>query len=512
MTSGPSDKERRVVPRWRSANTSTRLGETASLHVRPSISYGAEASRTLQQNVSAWRSHPSRASAADVVAAAVVARDYEPASSAAEQILLDSGTSALERRLASRVLPGYEPRVAEHPNEDIQPAQLGTQIVRAARWRVKRDPRNAIAWDEMARGQAIQGQFDAARRSMRNAVILAPDSRLILRSAARLLVEAGDAESAHELLLRSPMLSDDPWLMAAEVATAGEAGKTPTRARIGRRLIERGDVAPFHSAELASAIGTLELESGTRGRRGRQLLRQSLEDPTDNTIAQAEWASQKWRELNFELPLEQDFAYEARARSYADDGKWERSLAEAHKWFHDEPFASESAAFGSWVASVGLEEYAEARRIAEAGLLIHPKDVTLRNNLVFALANLGLIQEAEEEFDRIDLNDLEDENDRAVLSATAGLINYRRGFIEQGRELYQRAIEIASRQSATRVREMASLNMAIEELRAGTPEALQIIAKFVKDNPAGPWPEAKSVRERLDRMVHSFSLGHLGLR
>jgi hypothetical protein len=79
---------------------------------------------------------------------------------------------------------------------------------------------------------------------------------------------------------------------------------------------------------------------------------------------------------------------------------------------------------------------------------------------------VGKLDEAETTFsqiakysDRQKLNAI-----RPVLLATAGLIRYRRGDVDQGRELYTEAMETAERKSDRRVAAKAASFLALEEI------------------------------------------------
>src|SRR5207249_126382 len=109
----------------------------------------------------------------------------------------------------------------------------------------------------------------------------------------------------------------DPWLVAAEVAVSPLAGRTSRLIKHGRRLLESHQFEPIAVSELASAIGTEDLAAGSV-RRARQLFGSSLNDPTENAVAQAEWASRHDAGFKFEERLlDVEYSYEARAHFFA---------------------------------------------------------------------------------------------------------------------------------------------------------------------------------------------------
>jgi len=109
-----------------------------------------------------------------------------------------------------------------------------------------------------------------------------------LRSAACYYTVTGDPERANALLNQSARTPIDPWLAAAEIATATAAFRDSKVAKRAWNSVVHGDFHPTHVSELASAVGTLELKHGNE-KRSKKLFRTSLENPNENAVAQAQW-------------------------------------------------------------------------------------------------------------------------------------------------------------------------------------------------------------------------------
>jgi tetratricopeptide (TPR) repeat protein len=153
----------------------------------------------------------------------------------------------------------------------------------------------------------------------------------------------------------------------------------------------------------------------------------------------------------------------------------------------DQPFSASPAVHSSYIASTALEDHEEAVRIIEFGLLANPYDPNLLNNKAYSLANLGRLDDAERALDAITKH-----SDRSklgimkpVLLATAGLLCYRRGAPERGRELYMTAIEAAEHAANKRPAAKAASFLALEEIRSGgafwpaVDHALKLSKEFV---------------------------------
>ena len=335
---------------------------------------------------------------------------------------------------------------------------------------------------DLAREYVGKGQTCRAERPVEIALALAPNNRFVLRSAARFYLHNGDRIRAHHILRAAEGVRVDPWLLAAEIAVAGAAKRTSSLIKVGRQLLESKKISPFNASELASAIGTLECESGN-SKSGKRLIHQALITPTENAVAQASWISRRIK--NFQIDpqiLLTPRSYEARAWGNMFDGNWEQGVTAADLWLRDESFSSRPAVFASWVATATLTQYEQAESFAKQGLKTHPNEFLLLNNLAVALANMGKVEEAENELRKVDLEDLKKEF-IPTFFATQGLIQFRRDLPAEGRVLYRKAINEAREANQYRSAVWALLHYAREEYRFDTLKAERIIKEALDDLP-----------------------------
>jgi Tfp pilus assembly protein PilF len=460
-----NESPRRVVPRWHSPAVSATRAET---HVPKSNPAGAAASADVERALADWQREGTWRFAGDLMSVAIVSGRFDEAREAASQLAATPSAPMLARAAAGRLLtrvPESQTRMSLRTDDETDARQVGRAIA-ALRAQTREDPRNALAWVEMARQYTLLGLEDQALRSMEVAVALAPNSRFVLRSAARLLVHADDALAAHRLLLNSSAAPNDPWLVSAEIATASLAERPARLVKQGRLLMD-ARLPPAHVTELAAALATLELEAG-QAKRARRLFTRSIEDPNDNALAQAEWAHTAQRiaidGLHERLEDAQD-SFEAHALEAADGGRTDDAIAEAWKWLYDEPFSSDPALFGSHEAAKA-KRFEDGAAFAERGLVANPNQPVLRNNLAFCLARLDRPAQASEQLSKIQRADLDDE-DMAFVTATEGLIAYRSGDPLMGRRLYLEAIALTKQK---RPKALALLMMAVEESRVKAPD------------------------------------------
>jgi len=505
----PHPRDRDVLPRWRRLQTLP-----TSPEIRPLLSEtqlpAKPSTEELDEKVADWAQNRAAAFAVDLVGSALVLAEPEAAIDAARFLLAESSSTTSSQRLLAEALlrspdqPTLDLDAYVGGSQDRQAVQDRLRRVRAA---LKQDPRDVLAWLDLALAYTYLGLGQKASRAIEVALALQPDSRVGLRSASRLFVHLGEPDRALNALRRSKRTQSDPWLQAAEVAVSRLAGVPPKHARRSRFEVTARSHRPLDTAELAAAVATAELRSG-KSRSAAQVFRKGLEDPTENAVAQAEWASRALPGLIVpDHALNLELGYEARARHYAAFGEWDKAVSDAWRWLLDEPFSTAAALFGSYVASIGADDPQEAERMARVGTLSNPRDAALRNNLAFSLVLQGRLQEAEQEL-RV-ARDLQTARHEPGLTATAGLLAYRQGDLARGRQLYLRAIELGGESPTTDPRWLALVWIfhAREQLLAGAPESHASLAAARDAAAKARTPEVELWLQRLNDLAAAHPAG-----
>ena len=397
--------------------------------------------------------------------------------------------------------------LAEWIMEDPLAKRAGTFEVKAldSRRRVaklravlNREPRNGVRWVDLAREYLVLGYPEKANRAMTVALDLAGCNRFVLRSASALYVEQGELDRAVGLLRRCPSVEVDPWVQAPLVAISGLVGKDFS-ARSAQRMLKDQEPA-HHLAELAAALGTIELAHGS-ARRGRQLLRMSVEVPTENALAQAEWLGQQSKAAFVErMPSEVPRNFEAVARRAAFEANWSRAISEASSWVDDQPFSLDALTFASYCACEA-QDFEEALHFTRLGLAIAPDNAPVLNNHAFALIGSGKagdLKEAGDMLVRARKADA-DKYGRATLAATEALWLFRVGAVERGRRRYQAVIDRLDRLHYGDEAARAALMLAREEAAAATDEADAAWKKADELAAASATPVVKDLRDRVER-------------
>jgi len=371
-----------------------------------------------------FRTEQSAWYAADLLAAAIARHDRAIADEVVTFLARDKTTSPAARAFADAYRRGEDAELSPVAGDEIA-ARL-----QKARASLSEYPRNAVMWSDLALYYTLVGKLYDAEPAMRTAVRLATNQRFILRCGARFFVHQNDVERAHTLLRDAEATPHDPWLLAAEIATATAADGRSRLIQHGRSMLKSGNYHRGHLSELASALGRAEMDAPTVQRRQvRRLFHLSLESPTENSIAQAAWAHMRGTAIEGFESANAPRNFEARAWGAFTAGKFEKALDYAQKWFLDQPFSARPAELASFIATALMNKHDLAIRILMRATKPNPKAALLWNNLAFAHAMQNEVSQAKDAIQRAVESRPQSVTDQLSVSATRGMIAFREGQI-----------------------------------------------------------------------------------
>lgn len=483
------NKDRHVIPNWRSFDNTAKLGElNGSKTIRLDSTFKPDISDLLED----WKENKNLGVAGDILGVALVSNQQndEIVREVSNFVLKKTGgvTPAL-LNAAKTVNQDYKEEI-DFPFEinNIQSFAFRGNLEilhKKIRWykqRLSKNPNNAIAWVEISRLYSINGQEIQAERAMKNALFLAPENRFVLRNMSRFFVHLGDIDFAHDNIKKSRITRFDPWVMATEIALADLRGRGSVFAKKGLQIVESNSFHPFNITELSSSLATLELSNSSL-KKSRKLFEKSLIHPNDNSLAQAEWVSnEEKRILNIDpSKFNVRNSFEALARDAKENKDWVNALEFSKNWFLDLPFSKGAVLFGSDIATHKLKDNAKAVEIAKLGLVSHPNDHQLLNNIVYYLCLDNKVEEAQKEFDRIKINQLEDSDiNKVCITATKGLLNFRKGKTELGRKFYLESMQLAKEINNSYLSSLAFVNYSREEVLRNEEDLKLFVPKLLE--------------------------------
>lgn len=470
-------KDRRVVPNWRSFEKTTLLGELNSFQSRISEQ---EYQTTIDDYIVDWEFNKTIIHGADLLSAAIVnnKKDNIQVNHAAEFILSNKeNASKSQISLASQIIGKKEEKDLNLKFFDVSldsiPSFVNPELIRKKIVTLKKliinFPYNPILYVELSRFYSMLGQEEQSIHEMKIALHLAPNNRFVLRSATRLFLHFDNCNNEfldyiHTILRKSPLTAIDPWLMSAEISIATIRERSSRFIKKGVEIINSRNISPFNFTELAGSIGTLEFLSGSI-RKSRELFNKALLSPNDNSLAQIKWALNKDRQLMLNpSDIDVKMNFEALAIDSLHSNQYTMALDNAAKWFIDMPYSKRPILFASNLASTVLKEHDKAILFLNAGLISHPNDPQILNNLAYSLALENKSDEAFDCLNKIRNESSLDDITEVCVKATRGLAFFRSGFPDIGRQLYLEAIEQTRIIKDQELNWIAILNLAREEL------------------------------------------------
>jgi len=444
--------------------------------------------------------------AADIVFHAVTANNPKLAIEQAEYLLRSKDKRPDELiKLSQSILEGNtQPALVQHntTHSFVDPelairAKIGFYKRRLIEW-----PRNAIFWTEKSRLYAAIGELDKAKSATRIAINLAGTNRYVLRCAIRFFLHIKDLDEIYTLFSKHPNLYKDHWILAPYIALQDKLKKTNLKIKAVRSLIDKLDDREI--TELTGSLASLELENGAL-KASKKLFLKSAQMPNDNSLAQLTWAKQ---ETGIELSTTNQnipFIYEANSRAALSKGDFPAALESTIDWIMDEPFSIVPATTGSYIAASFTDDLKCAEQFCTLGLRANPNDSTLINNYAVILAKKGRVDLALEQFMKI--NTAEESSSMSItLNATAGLLLFRSGNPQEGREKYQEAINLAKKLNQPEAQSMAELHYAQEEIELGELKP-ENIKKLISNNTTNKkTPEIDFLVTKVSNQLHKNNL------
>ena len=490
MTGFISDKDRTVIPRWRTLEQTAKLDELspASTPVHQPL----PTPNNLAQLRSDWEKHRTVGHALDFATTAIFVDKHQEAQDAI--VFLKRNKSNIPpwtMGLLEELVPNNSTPPTPPPPNTSTIREEAKQRIRKLEPLVHAEPKDPTIQVDIAHAYATLGLNDKAAQCITVAQQLAPNNRFVLRSASRFWLHVNDKNQAHDILIQSERTPHDPWLMSAEIAVGIQVKAKSIFAKKAHAIISDQTFPEFHVSELAASVATIDWQHGLI-KEAKKLFGKSMTEPTENSLAQVAWVANKDNSIHLnEDLLSLNNAYEAQARNFCLNGDWKSAAQQCKLWQFDQPFSIDPAIEGSYIAIVVLEDFQLAKQFALTGLDANHNEPVLLNNLAVALINLNDLTEAQKRLSQINPLEYPDDAQRTIAqitkTATTGLIHYRKGETIKARQLYSDAISLAEKQPAFghHLVSLAKAFQTLEEYRLQTPrhlqlwdEAIQLLEKY----------------------------------
>jgi len=492
------NKDRRVIPNWRSFKKTAVLGELDN-NIGRVNKQPIRSLISIDEYIEDWSHNKTIPHAGDLLSSAIVngIASNEHVLEAAQFILGNSVNSTLPQiSLAKRFVTSND-KLLTDKLESITISEFSSLVDPKLIWNKIKEikaaitgfPYNPIYYVELARNYSIVGQERKALRAMHIALNLSPDNRFILRCGSRLFAHYDEIDIAHDILRKTSLAVIDPWITSAEISLATLRGRSSRFLKKGFEMLNSSNFSSSNITELASAIGTVELIDGSL-KKSKQFFKKSLLAPNDNSLAQIEWASSKEPSLRIDInEFHVKHNFEAQALENFHSNHLTECIDNTFRWFLDMPFSKRPVMLGAHIANSFLNNQETSRGFLKAGLISHPNDPQIVNNLVYSLALENKIEEAMKYMNLLVDNPTGAADiTKICLKATRGLLCFRSGVPDMGRRLYLEAIEKSKEINNQYYNWLAILNYAREEILVKSNDIetiMETVARIPDNTSAG---------------------------
>lgn len=488
--------KRIVIPNWRYFNNTVNLGELTAYE---NINFDEASLYPIDDYINDWIDSKSVYRASDLISAAITnSQKGNPFVIDAAKFLLENVGQAnlTQKQFAQFILNSNKEtdcsnsiiRLQNDAFEKLKTASDIHENIHKLRILAHAYPYNPIVYVDMARAYTTIGLKEKAEKLIRMALYLDPQNRFVARAAARFFIHIGDNERAADVIKKTGFVKYDPWLMASDISIATVRGKRSGYIKRGQQIAFSDNYNSFSISELASALGTIEMEDGSR-KRSRNFFNQSLIAPNDNSLAQAEWviiASQLPITIHPNLKVKCN--HESLVYKALENNDVVSAMNNVVDWICDMPFSMKPVLIGYNISTTIARNYELSSNILGVGLKSHPNDPWMLNNRAYVNARANNVEEAEKDMEKLEHCTTPLTESMAICKeATKGLIAYRRKDKETGRKLYGQAILHASelKEDSEEVVLKAKINMLREELIISNyqnSQALQDLEKLSVPN------------------------------
>lgn len=468
--------DRLLIPRWREFNITSKTSELS----HPLTPQLQEKRKLSTHNAyTTWSKNKSILNSIALVNSAVMSNELALAIDAAKMIKESPDSKSAQLVHLCDIVLGCKENTDDFVSNNVDLGNIIRKIgskINSRRNSLKKFPRNAIGWVDLAMWYTVLGKIEKAERAIKIAMDLQPTNPFVVRAVIRFYIHLENHEKMNEIYQntrRNKFFDNNPRIMASSLTLGTILNDKGLSVKKAFRLIDDENYAPFETSDLKAVLATMEYHSGAL-KNSRRLFRKSLNNANENVVAQAEWANEQIGNLPIEI---EHNSHEAKSYICFNKENWSESYEEAIDWLLDQPFSAEPASHSSYLASAILDDNEKAIQICNIGLRSNPKNFTLLNNKAYSLAVNNDAEQAYHTIQKINPADLS-KIEKIVYDATMGAIQFQKGDIVAGEFYYSQAIGNAKEQRLSEMEVMAKIYKMRAETLCGvasyTPEDIEI--------------------------------------
>lgn len=304
-------------------------------------------------------------------------------------------------------------------------------------------PRDWLTWSDVAFYYALLGEDERALHCLKISSNACPENAYIIRSHARFLVHLGKPEEALFLLKKSGAIKTNPLIASGALAISEAFDLPSVSVSSCKRLIKNYSGDPAYSSDLLASLGTIEFRNGN-SRKAKEYFAITFKNPSENALAQYGWLHHKHgfnASVETEMLLSRSIESQVNRLYVQKDFLGCRSkLIELHRF---QPFTDAPLTDAGYISLLGLEDPDFVIELSQNRSSYQAMSFGELNNFIVAKLVLNDLSEVDGLLDLLAEKVRKDQasDHRGVFLATAGMFMFKVGNTEQGRFLYQEAID-----------------------------------------------------------------------
>lgn len=303
-------------------------------------------------------------------------------------------------------------------------------------------PRDWMTWADVGFYYTLLGEDERAQRCLTISSNACPSHPFILRSYARFLVHIGEPEKALTLFKKSGLMKENPLIASGALAISQAFDLNDVKISDCKRVLKYYSGNPVFGSDLAASLGTIEFKNGNT-KKAKEFFRSSLASPSENATAQYGWLHHKYG-FNIQtsnLNIYRSIESQVNQLYVNSDFLGCRSkLLDMHRF---QPFTEAPLTDAGYISLLGLDDPQFVVDLSGNRTSRESMRFDELNNLIVAKLMLNDLSGIED-----DISILKDKcrrdiasDQRGIFMATAGMFMFKINNYNEGRYLYESAIE-----------------------------------------------------------------------
>ncbi|KMQ74403.1 tetratricopeptide repeat protein [Marinobacter subterrani] len=432
-------ENRQLVPRWHTSRKTIALQFPAALNntekkiKKVNDPWLAEARLT-------WKTERSIISATELNASLYLNEmtddeDYH----ATEKYLLDNIS-----KLSAGLADALEKKIKFADNSDFYSIDIFKvrSIIGRLKKVLKSYPRDWMTWSDIGFYYALLGEDERAQHCLTISSNACPSHPFILRSHARFLVHIGEPERAVTLFKKSGLMKESPLIASGALAISQAFELSDVKVSDCKRVLKYYSGDPVFSSDLAASLGTVEFKNGNI-KKAKEFFRSSLAFPSENATAQYGWLHHKYGFTIDNSNPDNYRSIESQVNELyvnSDFLACRSKLMDLHRF---QPFTEAPLTDAGYISLLGLDDPQFVVNLSSNRISRETMSFGELNNLIVAKLMLNDFSGIEDDIlvlkEKCQRDTASDQ--RGIFMATAGMFMFKINNYDEGRFLYESAIE-----------------------------------------------------------------------